>query len=88
MTLTSDVGKILASLHRVQSKGEINFLTAVKIAHVSAKEVANEIYSMVEFVRCLKCHFLFTILLLFDAKRYTEARVTQIYQWEVTLLFL
>ena len=35
MTLTTDVGKILASLHRVQSKGEINFITAVKIAHVS-----------------------------------------------------
>lgn len=51
VTLTSDVGKILASLHRVQSKGEINFLTAVKIAHVSAKEVGNEIYSVVEFVR-------------------------------------
>lgn len=48
MTLTSDVGKILASLHRVQSKGEINFLTAVKIAHVSANEVENEIYSMDE----------------------------------------
>ena len=37
MTLTTDVGKILASLHRVQSKGDINFLTAVKIAHVSTR---------------------------------------------------
>ncbi|KAK2572448.1 26S proteasome non-ATPase regulatory subunit 4 [Acropora cervicornis] len=37
VTLTSDVGKILASLHRVQSKGEINFLTAVKIAHLVLK---------------------------------------------------
>lgn len=35
VTLTTDVGKILASLHRVQSKGDIKFLTAVKIAHVS-----------------------------------------------------
>ena len=39
MTLTTDVGKILASLHRVQSKGEINFITAVKIAHVSMERV-------------------------------------------------
>ncbi|XP_015771377.1 PREDICTED: 26S proteasome non-ATPase regulatory subunit 4-like [Acropora digitifera] len=37
VTLTSDVGKILASLHRVQSKGEINFLTAVKKAHLVLK---------------------------------------------------
>ncbi|XP_068709653.1 26S proteasome non-ATPase regulatory subunit 4-like [Montipora foliosa] len=37
VTLTTDVGKILASLHRVQSKGEINFLTAVKIAHLVLK---------------------------------------------------
>ena len=35
VTLTPDVGKILSSLHRVQFKGAINFLTAVKIAHVS-----------------------------------------------------
>ena len=35
VTLTTDVGKILASLHKVQSKGDIKFLTAVKIAHVS-----------------------------------------------------
>lgn len=86
-TLTSDVGKILASLHRVQSKGEINFLTAVKIAHVGAKEVENEIYSMNEFVRCLKFHFLFTILLLFDVKRYSEAWFKWIHQWEVTLFY-
>ena len=36
VTLTPDVGKILSSLHRVQFKGAINFLTAVKIAHVSS----------------------------------------------------
>lgn len=37
VTLTTDVGKILACLHRVQSKGDINFLTAVKIAHLVLK---------------------------------------------------
>jgi len=37
VTLTTDVGKILASLHRVQSKGDIKFLTAVKIAHLVLK---------------------------------------------------
>ncbi|KAL9983494.1 hypothetical protein ACROYT_G005677 [Oculina patagonica] len=36
-TLTTDVGKILSSLHKVQSKGEIKFLTAVKIAHLVLK---------------------------------------------------
>ncbi|CAH3124152.1 unnamed protein product [Porites lobata] len=37
VTLTPDVGKILSSLHRVQFKGAINFLTAVKIAHLVLK---------------------------------------------------
>lgn len=37
VTLTTDVGKILASLHKVQSKGDIKFLTAVKIAHLVLK---------------------------------------------------
>lgn len=35
MTLTSDVGRILARLHQVQPKGNISFLTAVRVAHVS-----------------------------------------------------
>jgi hypothetical protein len=35
VTLTSDVGRILARLHQVQPKGDISFLTAVKVAHVS-----------------------------------------------------
>lgn len=34
-TLTTDVGKILACLHRVQPKGNVNFVTGVKVAHVS-----------------------------------------------------
>ncbi|KAJ7333520.1 26S proteasome non-ATPase regulatory subunit 4 [Desmophyllum pertusum] len=37
VTLTTDVGKLLASLHKVQSKGDIKFLTAVKIAHLVLK---------------------------------------------------
>jgi hypothetical protein len=34
-TLTTDVGKILAKLHQVQPSGDINFLTGMRIAHVS-----------------------------------------------------
>lgn len=36
-TLTTDVGKILACLHRVQPKGDVNFVTAVKVAHLVLK---------------------------------------------------
>lgn len=35
VTLTSDVGKLLAKLHQVQPKGVINFGAAIRIAHVS-----------------------------------------------------
>ena len=35
VTLTSDVGQILAQLHQVQLKGNISFLTSVRVAHVS-----------------------------------------------------
>ena len=35
VTLTADVGRILARLHQVQPKGNISFLTAVRVAHVS-----------------------------------------------------
>lgn len=34
-TLTSDVGRILSKMHLVQPKGNINFITGVRIAHVS-----------------------------------------------------
>ena len=34
VTLTSDVGRILARLHQLQPSGNINFLTAVRVAHV------------------------------------------------------
>ena len=33
-TLTTDVGKILTSLHKVQPSGLINLLTGIRIAHV------------------------------------------------------
>jgi len=36
-TLTSDVGRILSKLHRVQPQGTINLLTGIRIAHVSWK---------------------------------------------------
>ncbi|XP_059141060.1 26S proteasome non-ATPase regulatory subunit 4-like [Physella acuta] len=37
VTLTSDVGRILAKLHQVQPCGEINFMTAVRVAHLALK---------------------------------------------------
>lgn len=36
-TLTSDVGRILSKLHRVQPKGDINLLTGIRIAHLALK---------------------------------------------------
>ncbi|CAG5134837.1 unnamed protein product [Candidula unifasciata] len=37
VTLTSDVGRILARLHQVQPQGQINFVTAVRVAHLALK---------------------------------------------------
>ncbi|XP_031563054.1 26S proteasome non-ATPase regulatory subunit 4-like [Actinia tenebrosa] len=37
VTLTSDVGKVLTSLHKVQPKGDVHFLTGVKKAHLVLK---------------------------------------------------
>jgi len=37
VTLTSDVGRILARLHQVAPSGDINFLTAVRVAHLALK---------------------------------------------------
>ena len=34
VTLTTDVGKVLTCLHKVQPKGDAHFLTGVKKAHV------------------------------------------------------
>ncbi|XP_064465895.1 26S proteasome non-ATPase regulatory subunit 4-like isoform X2 [Ornithodoros turicata] len=36
-TLTTDVGRLLSKLHQVQPKGNINFLTAIRIAHLVLK---------------------------------------------------
>ncbi|XP_041978369.1 26S proteasome non-ATPase regulatory subunit 4 [Aricia agestis] len=36
-TLTSDVGRILSKLHRVQPNGDINILTGIRIAHLALK---------------------------------------------------
>lgn len=36
-TLTSDTGRILAKLHQVQPKGELDFLTGIRIAHLTLK---------------------------------------------------
>ena len=35
VTLTADVGRILSKLHAVQPKGEMKFVSGVRIAHVS-----------------------------------------------------
>jgi len=37
VTLTTDVGRILARLHQVQPGGDINFLTAIRVAHLALK---------------------------------------------------
>jgi len=37
VTLTTDVGKVLAKLHQVQPKGSISFVSAVRIAHLVLK---------------------------------------------------
>ena len=34
-TLTSDVGKVLSTLHKVEVGGTMNLLTGLRIAHVS-----------------------------------------------------
>jgi len=39
VTLTTDVGRILSKLHNVQPKGVSNFLTGIKVAHVSASNL-------------------------------------------------
>ncbi|XP_072032220.1 26S proteasome non-ATPase regulatory subunit 4-like [Amphiura filiformis] len=36
-TLTTDAGRILATLHQVQPNGEMNFMTGIKVAHLSLK---------------------------------------------------
>lgn len=37
VTLTTDVGKILAKLHQVAPNGESNFLSAIRVAHLTLK---------------------------------------------------
>ncbi|XP_076434759.1 26S proteasome non-ATPase regulatory subunit 4-like isoform X2 [Babylonia areolata] len=37
VTLTTDVGRILARLHQVQPKGNISFLNGVRVAHLALK---------------------------------------------------
>ena len=37
VTLTTDSGKILAKLHSVQPKGDLQFLSGIKIAHLALK---------------------------------------------------
>uniref|UniRef100_T1ISP0 26S proteasome non-ATPase regulatory subunit 4 n=1 Tax=Strigamia maritima TaxID=126957 RepID=T1ISP0_STRMM len=36
-TLTTDVGRIMSKLHQVQPKGEINFVSGVRIAHLALR---------------------------------------------------
>ena len=35
VTLTTDVGKLLSKLNQVRPRGNINFVSAIRIAHVS-----------------------------------------------------
>jgi len=36
-TLTTDVGRIMSKLHQVQPKGEINFISGIRIAHLALR---------------------------------------------------
>ncbi|XP_076034559.1 regulatory particle non-ATPase 10 isoform X2 [Oratosquilla oratoria] len=45
-TLTTDVGKILTSLHKVQPEGEINLLTGIRIAHLALKHRLSKTHKM------------------------------------------
>ena len=35
VTMTTDAGRLLAKLHQVQPKGEVKFMSGIRIAHVS-----------------------------------------------------
>ena len=35
VTLTADTGRLLSKLHQIQPKGEVKFMSGVRIAHVS-----------------------------------------------------
>ncbi|XP_038065001.1 26S proteasome non-ATPase regulatory subunit 4-like isoform X2 [Patiria miniata] len=37
VTLSSDVARILASLHQTQPKGDLNFITGIRVAHLALK---------------------------------------------------
>nr|BAF75714.1 antisecretory factor-like protein [Pinctada fucata] len=37
VTLTTDVGRLLGKIHNIQPRGNINFITAVKVAHLALK---------------------------------------------------
>ncbi|XP_075223389.1 regulatory particle non-ATPase 10 isoform X2 [Lycorma delicatula] len=45
-TLTSDVGRILSKLHKVQPDGNINLLTGIRIAHLALKHRQSKEHKM------------------------------------------
>ncbi|RZF47476.1 hypothetical protein LSTR_LSTR007403 [Laodelphax striatellus] len=45
-TLTSDVGRILSKLHKVQANGNINLLTGIRIAHLALKHRQSKEHKM------------------------------------------
>lgn len=42
VTMTSEVERILATLHQVHPEGSLNFLTGIKVAHVSIQVLTME----------------------------------------------
>lgn len=44
-TLTTDVGRIVSKMHLVQPNGNINFLTGIRIAHVSYQSSQNMFFA-------------------------------------------
>ena len=50
VTLTSDAGRLLSKLHQAQPKGEVKFLSGVKIAHVSIEGEINRCVAMLYYL--------------------------------------
>ena len=67
VTLTSDAGRLLSKLHQAQPKGEVKFLSGVKIAHVSIEGEINRcvamLYYLYRYSSCVRYGILVVYLL-------------------------
>ena len=53
VTLTTDVGKLLSKLNQVRPKGNVNFVSAIRIAHVGDMSDFRVNSSLWIFSRCV-----------------------------------